>query len=73
MTEWKVPLYKIFTDDEDVTPTISEIGVVYDGYKKTTPSEIEEQITDEQGVLTTIKNISGGDFSKLVVYTILLQ
>ena len=63
----------LYTTVDTVTPAVNEIGIVHNGYKKCTPSEIEIDIVDNLGVLSTVRNVSGGDFTEIVVYTMELN
>jgi len=58
----------LMTTDGTKTPSLSQITLVHNGYTKCTPSEIAVDIVDQAGTLSTLRNISGGDFDNIAIY-----
>jgi len=63
----------LYTEDDDVTPSIEQINFYYDGYEKVEESDIKVEILDNFGTISTIRNISGGTINDIVVYTFTYQ
>ena len=56
------------TNDDSKTPILDLITITYSTYRKCTDAELQIENIDSAGHYSTIKNISGGPLTDLVVY-----
>lgn len=62
-------IVSLSTAGATVTPTLDTITITYNGFIQCTPAQVEEEMVDDIGLISSIKNISGADIDNLIVYT----